>query len=99
MTIHTEPHPLAGQVVTLPDGVTDPMRGMVIAGAEYRVEDWWDRVTGESWMNAVGNPAAIQYGARIIGCQITIPVDDEVVYGKIGSYGHLVHDTELRGAA
>lgn len=91
---HANPHPLAGQRARLRAGVTDPVRGMVTSGAEFDVEDWWDRLTGKSWTNTAGNPAAFQYGVRIFGIG-TIPLDDEVVYGKIGAFGHLVHNSEI----
>lgn len=57
------------------------------AGREFLIEDWWDRVAGKSWMHCDGNPACLTYA-------ITLPVpplDDEVVYGKIGAFGVLVH--------
>jgi hypothetical protein len=93
-TIHTNPHPLAGHTVRLRAGVTDPVRDMVTAGAEFRIEDWWDRTHGNSWTDSPSNPAAFQYGLRIFRIG-HIPLDDEVVYGKIGAFGHLVHNTEL----
>ena len=79
--IHNEPFEGAGKTYLLKDGTT-----------EYRVEDWWDRVSGGSWMDAVGNPAALQYAMRSAG---VLPLDNDVVYGKIGSFGHLIHITEL----
>ena len=78
--MHTESHPQAGQTVTLK------------TGEEYRLEDWWDKLTGSSWMYAVGNPAAMNYAMRALD----LPIDDEVVYGKIGVYGHLVHVSEIQ---
>lgn len=65
-------------------------------GVLFRCEDYWDRVSGMSWMVSEGNPAAIKYGIRagLTG----LPVDDDVVYGEIGSFGELVHVSEL-GAA
>ncbi len=83
--IHAEAHPLAGQTVQidLPD----------IGTGEYVIEDWWDRVTGGSWMHAQGNPAALKYAIRSVFA--SLPTDDEVVYGKFGPFGHLVHVSEL----
>ena len=92
MEIHKEAHPLAGRTVVL--NSQDPVRGMVTEGQHYWVEDWWDRVSGGSWMYADGNPACIQYAVRT-GTLKTIPTDDEVVYGKIDGIGHLVHVSEL----
>lgn len=94
MTIHAQPHPCAGETVTLPGKVTDPVRNMVTGGAEFRVEDWWDRVTGKSWTATPTNMAVYQYGMRIFELG-TIPTDDEVLYGKIGAFDHLVHASEL----
>lgn len=92
--IHTESHPLAGQTVKIAEGVADPAQGAVIAGALYRIEDWWDRVSGGSWMHARGNPAALHYAMRT-GVSIPVPTDNEVLYGKIGHLGHLVHVSEI----
>lgn len=92
-SIHLEAHPLAGQTVTLNEKTQDPIRGIVVAGTPFVIEDWWDRNGQGSWMFAEGNPAAIQYALRsgLSG----LPLSDEVVYGKIGSFGHIVHVSEL----
>lgn len=95
MTGHVTTHPLAGHRVTLDGNAQDPHRGLVVPGAEFVVEDWWDRVAGGSWMDAAGNPAAMLYGYRIGLRGGAVPLDDEVVYGKIGSHGTLVHVSEL----
>jgi len=93
--MHSESHPLAGQTVTL-SNAEDNFSGEVVTGAVFRVEDWWDKITGSSWMFANGNPAAMKYAIRT-GSTHTyeVPIDDEVVYGKIGGLGHLVHVSEL----
>jgi hypothetical protein len=85
VSVHADPHPLASQPVTL-----------LMGGARFRVEDWWDRVSGSSWTEAsiAGNPAARAYAIRIDGS--SIPADDEVLYGKVGAYGVLVHTSEIR---
>lgn len=85
MSIHSKPHDDAGRVVTISRGR--------FAGKQYRIEDWWDRLYGSSWMVSDGNPAAMSYGIRsgLYG----LPLDDEVVYGKIDGLGHLVHVTEI----
>ena len=85
---------LAGTTVRIKDGVTDPIQGQVVGGTEYRVEDFWDHLTGGSWMNADGNPAALHYAMR--AGMTGLPVDDEVLYGKIGNLGHLVHVSEVQ---
>lgn len=81
----------SGQVVTLKNGFNDPFNGRIEAGTEYRVEGYWDEITGGSWMFAKGNPACLNYAARSIG----LPMDNEVLYGKIGSFGFLVHVSEV----
>lgn len=89
--MHAEPHPLAGQTVKIRDDA-----GAEIGGATYRVEDWWDRMYGGSWMTADGNPAAMKYALRIgMNSSYLTPLDDEVVYGKVDGLGHLVHVSEL----
>lgn len=97
--MHKDSHALAGKTVKIKEGVTDPVQGQVVGGAEYRIEDWWDKLTGGSWMMAEGNPAALQYAMRSSLSQPSLPIDDEVVYGKIkaGAFelGHLVHVSEL----
>lgn len=83
----TVEHRLIGQTVTLASADPD------MNGKEYRVEDYWENVSGGSWKEAVGNPAALLYAIRV--AKVGLPADDDVVYGKIGAFGHLVHGTEL----
>lgn len=85
-----ERHPLAGQTVKIKADAVD------LGGQEYRVEDWWQNVAGMSWMDAEGNPAALIYAIR--SAVAGLPTDNEVLYGKVGAFGHLVHVSEL-GAA
>lgn len=89
--MHNEPHKLAGKTVKILDSVPD------FGGREYRVEDYWDRVSGKSWMFSTGNPACIQYAIRTGFLPDKVPLDNEVLYGKIGSFGHLFHVTEVEG--
>ena len=63
-------------------------------GQVFLVEDWWENVYGRSWMVAIGNPAAMIYAIRI-GKKGTVPLDNEVLYGKIGGMGYLFHVSEL----
>lgn len=91
--MHTERHPLAGKLVTLNAEVDKGARSELSSGMLYRVEDWWDRVSGGSWMNAKGNPACLKYAMR--SAMSGLPLDNEVVYGKIDGLGHLIHATEL----
>ncbi|MFC9432785.1 hypothetical protein [Nocardia sp. NPDC057030] len=85
MSIHRDPAPMAGAVV----------RADIGRGPEsLRIEDWWDRVSGGSWMFADGNPAALKYAIRsgLAG----LPIDNDVVYGKDDSgFGQLIHVSEV----
>ena len=80
--IHSKAHPLNGKTVTL------------TSGDEFRLEDWWDRVAGKPWGACDSNPACLNYATRSV--HAGLPLDDEVVYGKIGAFGHLIHVSELR---
>jgi len=99
--MHETSSPLAGKSVKIREGVTDPIQGQVVGGATFHVEDWWDKLTGTSWGESVGNPAALQYAFRMGATGGS--GDDEVLYGKIEkqesfgvvSLGHLVHVSEL----
>jgi hypothetical protein len=86
-TMHTQPHPLAGKTVIVAAGA--------FTGLEYRLEDWWDHLTGKTWLQSAsaGNPAALEYVGRA-GVE-NVPPDYEVVYGKIGAYGKLIHVSQL----
>lgn len=86
--VHEAPHPKARQAVT----VDTEINSQHYSG-EAILEDWWDRVSGGSWMHADGNPAAMIYGLR--AAMSSLPLDDEVVYVKINSMGHLLHVSEL----
>ena len=90
---HAEPHPLAGKTVMLNANVKKDPRGIIVPGEIFRVEDWVDRLgEKESWRTA-GNWACAHYTKRqrLSG----LPDDEEVVYGKIGSLGHCIHNSEL----
>lgn len=67
---------------------------LLVEGAEYTIQDYWKTVgDGTSWMDSAGNIACVQYAVR--AGTAGLPLDDEVVYGKIGPLGYLVHVTEL----
>lgn len=82
-----------GKTFVLNERAADPVQGQVVPGAHYRVEGNWKEMTGKSWMDSDGNFAAMHYALR--AGQTGLPWDDNVVYGKIGSLGHLVHVNEL----
>jgi hypothetical protein len=86
--MHDRCHPLAGRMVRLPGDIG-------FGGDEFRIEDWWDRIAGESWRDAEGNPAALHYAARVLAKRL--PANDDVVYGKVGALGYLMHVTEVEG--
>lgn len=91
MRIRRARHPLAGQTVRLKEGIMPFMVGDA-AGAEFVVEDWACNVFGCSVWDMNGNPAALEYAIRISS---THPIDDNAVYGKVGIFAHIVHDTEI----
>lgn len=89
--LHDSKHPNAGQVVKIAEGTKHPQ--YEVGGADFLLEDWWDRVTGRSWMDANGNPAAMIYAIR--SGSSGLPLNNEVVYGKIDGMGCIFHVTEL----
>ena len=89
-----ERHPLAGQTVRLKDGIGKFMQGDA-SGAEFVVEDWADNVMGRSIWSVYGNPAILEYALRIGTAGSDVPIDDNAVYGKVGMFGHIVHDSEI----
>lgn len=84
---HSKKHELAGKTVTIKNGD--------LKGKEYTIEDYWDRLSDVSWGMADGNPACMIYALRTGMQEFRVPRDDEVLYGKIGFLGHLVHVSEL----
>jgi len=87
--IHAEQSRLAGKTVRVKPHV-EPF-----GGSGFVVEDWWDRIAGKSWGVCNGNPACINYAIRTGLADHDVPDDDEVLYGKIGPLGHLLHISEL----
>ena len=84
-----EKHELAGKTVVL-NCKPDPDE---LNGKEFIIEDWWENVGGQSWMSCGGNPACLKYAVRSLFSKL--PMDNEVVYGKVGVFGHLIHNSEL----
>ena len=90
---HNEAHPLSGKTTRLKGGIKHPHLPDDTEGLEFRVEDWWDRVAGKSWMFCDGNPACLIYAIRSgVG---GLPGGDEVIYGKVGAFGHIIHVSEI----
>lgn len=88
----------AGKTVKVKQGVGKGLNCGDMSGQDFVIEDWCENVLGKSWKVANGNPAALEYAARtgFNGDHNNVPVfSDDVVYGKIGPYGHLFHVNEL----
>lgn len=85
---------LSGKNIKIKEGVKHPQVDN-FGGSEILIEGYWDDITGGSWMDANGNPACLVYAMRTGFSETPIPTDNEVVYGKVGSFGHLVHISEL----
>lgn len=91
--MHTTAHPDAGQTVTVTP--VAPVHGHAdTTPFAFRIEDWNDRVFGQSWMYMNGHPASLGYAMR---SAVRLPLDNEVVYGKDDrGIGHLVHVNEIQ---
>jgi hypothetical protein len=89
MTTRT-PSEHAGKTVTICADVAG------LGGQQYRVEDWWINVGRESWMFSA-NAACFAYAARSAAAKL--PIDDEVLYGKVDGLGHLVHISEIEATS
>lgn len=88
---HRNPHPQSRDTVTVT--TAQPLFQQDETTVEFSVEDWWDRLTGGSWMFADDDPAALNYAMRSAG---GLPLDNEVLYGKTkDGLGHLVHAPEI----
>jgi len=90
--MHNEQHPFAGKKMRIKAGVKHPHHPD-FAGSIYHVEDWWDRLGLGSWMQCGSNTACLIYTRRL--AINDLPMDNSVVYGKVGSFGHLLHVSEL----
>ena len=77
-------------------GPTDATPGPVERLREA-FDAWRDRVAGKSWMMCDGNPAALKFAVR--SAAAGLPTDDEVLYGKIGGLGELIHISEIEQPA
>ncbi len=92
--MHEQPSKYAGMTMKVKEGISHPQVSN-FGGSEIKIEDWWDRVNGVSWMRSVGNPTALIYAMRTGMSPKKVPIDDEVLYGKIDGLGHLVHVSEI----
>ena len=96
MTLRTsrEPHPLQGKTVELNETASDPLRHAVIPGAHFWIRDWYvnmdpdaieplvvPRNWAEKWFLRRAEEVGLDHS--------------DLVYGKIGGLGHLVHVSEL----
>ena len=87
--MHKKQSPLADKVVRIKKHVKD------IGGEKYKVEDWWDRLGQGSWLESTSNFECMDYVARGAKSVPSPPFDEEVLYGKVGLYGKLVHVSEV----
>ena len=84
---------LAGKTVKLKKTAMHPDHED-FGGSEYRIEGLQKKVfDGVSWMDCEGNPSALIYALRSAFSKL--PMDDDVFYGKIGIFGHMVHISEI----
>lgn len=90
-----EKYKFAGQRLTVKNGAGISLMGEMLDGKEFIAEDYWMNVAGKSWKCVDGNHAVMEYIVRSLKRITPPPMDDEVVYGKIGGYGHLFHVSEL----
>lgn len=94
---HTSCHPKANETIKVQfKGGHFQIPGSEDTPVDFTIEDWVDHMNGDrskSWMFMEGNPAALIYGLRA-GIN-ELPIDDEVVYGKVGHFGHMVHVSEF----
>lgn len=88
-------HPLAGKTVKLADHAGPCFMGDRLDGAEFTVEDWAENVLGCSVWAAYGNPAALEYAIRIVCSGKNTLIDNNAVYGKVGIFARIVHDSEI----
>lgn len=87
-----EKSPIAGKTVRIKPTVRSYSR-FKLADQPFEVEDWWENVAGKSWVHCAGNPACLIYAVR--SGKGGIPMDDDVLYGKIDGLGYLIHISEL----
>lgn len=87
-----------GKNVKVKQGVGKSSFGEDMSGEDFEIEDWWENISGVSWMDSNGNPAALEYAIRsaVYGKNNNVPAfSNDVVYGKINGFGHIFHINEL----
>ena len=87
----------AGETVKIKQGVGEGNTGDM-SGQDFVIEDWWENIAGRSWMFCNGNPACLEYAIRsaFYGDNNGVPTfSNDVLYGKVGPFGHLFHVNEL----
>ena len=95
--MHDTDHPLADKRVKLNSTAEDPLRGILIPGAIFEVENWYDRVDPSrpySWKDSVHQTFTTMHYDQRVNYLGRTP-DDEVVYGHVNGLGHIVHTSEL----
>lgn len=87
----------AGKVVRIKAGTPGEINGQKLGGELFKVQDYWVNLNnGVSWRDTNGNWACINYAMRLGANQLDIPVnDDKVLYGHVGAFGHLIHESEI----
>ena len=90
-----ERYKYAGKKLIIAQGAGRAFNGEILDGKEFIAEDYWMNVSGKSWKCIEGNPAVVEYICRAMANKTPPPMDDYVIYGKVGLYGHLFHENEL----
>lgn len=84
----------AGKKLRIKKGAGKSVTGELLDGKEFVAEDYWINISGKTLWLCDGNPACLEYAIRTCDYR-HIPIDDKVIYGKVGGYGHLFHESEL----
>lgn len=91
-----EKYKYSGKTLRIKDGSGMLYSGNDASGKEFVAEDYWININGISWMYSNGIPACLEYAMRTgLNRNYAVPIDDKVIYGKIGMIGHLFHESEL----
>lgn len=89
-----DPSLYAGQTVQLRADAAE------LGGQPCEIVDWYERTgAGKTWRQALeeGDPRAQGYAVRRgLG---KLPLDDEVLFGRVDGMGQLIHVSEIQGAS